>query len=117
MWEKEPACAAMPELFESERIADHRQAKTYCERCPIISWCRSQLDVALSDFHWKMGPRGTWAGHYVSKQGIDVFPRMQKAVVAQCGTPSGYKRHLRAKEETCDDCRRAVNEYRASRSS
>lgn len=30
---------------------------------------------------------------------------------AACGTRSGYNRHLRLKEEVCDHCRKAQNEY------
>ena len=32
-----------------------------------------------------------------------------------CGTPKGYKRHLRAKEEPCDPCRAATAAYVAER--
>jgi 5-methylcytosine-specific restriction endonuclease McrA len=31
--------------------------------------------------------------------------------IAKCGTRSGYNRHLRLKEEVCQDCRDAQNEY------
>ena len=32
-----------------------------------------------------------------------------------CGTPKGYKRHLRAKQEPCQPCRDAVAVYVAER--
>lgn len=111
MWgDTKPPCADNPALFESEQLTDHYEAKKICEGCGIREWCEEQLRVAMADHQHKCGPRGTWAGHYVSVHGIDVMPKRQRA---ECGTPSGYKRHLRHGEETCAACRQAVLDYRA----
>ena len=32
--------------------------------------------------------------------------------MAECGTPAGYRRHSRKKEEICDACRMAYNNYK-----
>lgn len=38
-----------------------------------------------------------------------------KKALASCGTRSGYNRHLRLKEEVCDECRQAQREYDRNR--
>jgi len=35
--------------------------------------------------------------------------------IAECGTRSGYNRHLRLKQEVCQECRSAQNQYDRSR--
>lgn len=107
-----PLCLGKYELFDSEDVADHRMARALCERCPVLDWCRSELEKARANTLYppKWGPRGTWAGIYIGRSGKPgVTPKRR---VAACGTPSGYKRHLRMGEETCRACRDSVNAYR-----
>jgi len=45
------------------------------------------------------------------KPRITPKPRKPRSVVA-CGTTSGYDRHVRNKEASCEECRAAVRAYR-----
>ena len=55
-----------------------------------------------------------WEGRRPEDEPTDQ-PRRQR--VAQCGTESGYTRHVRKGEKTCDDCKRAKREayYRSKK--
>lgn len=56
-WMREAACAdADPELFFPEHNRDRRvrKAKSYCERCPVITQC---LEFALTQHDY-----GIWGG-------------------------------------------------------
>jgi hypothetical protein len=109
------------DLFDSYDLEDHREAAHLCNTvCPLLEWCKQELRDALASANYKgYGPGGTWAGVFVDRTGVVTDPaaveRRPKRRVAECGTLSGYKRHLRLKEETCRKCRDEVSRSNAER--
>ena len=113
-WRDDAACkdSPTPDLWHPvgsdatmtrEKRAQIAAAKEVCAGCPVKDAC---LTEALAD------PKltGIW-GETTDRE----RSRMRNGTYAKCGTPSGYYRHLRAKETTCRACRIAVNEQNRER--
>ena len=63
---REAPCAGQWKIFDSLDLVDHHEARQLCQTCPIVDWCREQLEAARSDAHrYQYGPQGTWAGELV----------------------------------------------------
>lgn len=60
-------CIGQHRLFDSIHAADHAEAKAICDTCPVIDWCREQLEAAREAAASSTGggPVGTWAGELV----------------------------------------------------
>lgn len=95
LWHQ-PAGSGISRRAENARIYE---AKTICGACPLRAAC---LAAATDD------DDGIWGGltRYERRTGI-VRPRPKPRDPATCGTTAGYRRHRRAGEATCDDCREA----------
>lgn len=113
-WHAAAACLGWPDpdlwhpvgsddTATKDRLAQVAAAKEFCAGCPVKDACLSE---ALAD------PKltGIWGGTTDRER-----TRMRNGTYATCGTPSGYYRHLRAKEATCFACRVAVNEQNRRR--
>lgn len=102
-----PPCAGKHALFDSRDITDHITAKELCGTCPLATYsaCLTILDAVTNTSHSLEGgrPEGTWAGRFVGKKSGERPP-------SQCGTESGFKRHQRAEEIACDECRNAATD-------
>ncbi len=97
-------CAGKWELFDSRNLADHIEAATMCRTCPAQLACADNLlTVQRSDKALGGSPEGTWAGQLMGGRFSDRAP-------SQCGTESGFKRHRRAGEVACDECRNAATD-------
>ena len=93
-----PRCDGVdPNLFASTEMADHLQARTYCDACPAVDWCLEEYRDQKKRAMPGQGPVGTWGGRLYYKTG------------AACGTDSGYYRHRRQGEPACEPCRQAHN--------
>lgn len=104
---EQPLCLGKSDLFESADEQDHLEAKALCDVCPARDWCEEQFKAAVSATMLAgYGPSGTWAGRYMGRASTRVN---LKHKIAECGTPSGYKAHLRKGETTCQKCRDSVN--------
>lgn len=88
-----------PELFfpAETDIAGREAAQAICARCPVQAECGA-LGRRLR------AKDGVWGGQYRGK-----LQAGRGRPPAACGTPSGYRRHLRLKEPTCELCRLANN--------
>jgi hypothetical protein len=84
------------ELWTSSERKHREQAAELCQACPILVECRQ---AALD-----RGERwGTWGGRDLETEYRKREPRKLRTT-APCGTPSGYKRHLRRREPACEAC-------------
>ena len=105
-----PPCASNPRLFTSVDPDAHAEAKAICATCPVIDWCKGELkkarDAAGKDH--TLRPEGTWAGRLIGR----CSPETGRVVKDRppCGTPRGYRYHLRHDEDVCDPCRTAQRE-------
>jgi hypothetical protein len=95
-------CVGQYALFDSTHPADHAEARDLCARCPALLPCalllREVQTATLGVRSAGGGPAGTWAGKLVGK------PKRH----AECGTDSGYHRHLKIRnEDACGPCLRA----------
>ena len=96
-WQEHAACRGHdPELFwpDSRRDARVATALAICATCPVKTEC---FDHALKHG----GHDGIWGGRVWSRRGGPGRPP------AKCGTPPGYRRHLKHKETPCQPCRDA----------
>ena len=104
-WYEQASCAQIPvsatwdPFFAGEEgnTATHAEAKAICDQCPTRIECR-KWGKANGERH------GVWGG--APARSADPEPR-----AAECGTLAGYKRHISAKEPTCDQCKAANAEY------
>ena len=86
-------------LWTSDQRKHREQAAELCrtQGCPILAEC---LDAALA-----RGERwGTWGGRDLESEYRKREPRKLRTT-APCGTPSGYKRHIRRREPACEACK------------
>ena len=108
-WQAQAACRDQENaIFFPQRGGDAKPAKAICAVCPVFDEC---LDYALHAGDLQ----GIWAGtsereriRLRQRRGINLLP------MAQCGTRSGYLRHIKAGERACDRCLTAANEYQAN---
>ncbi len=97
-WRYRAACRNEdPELFwpSETDVAGKEAALAVCAICPVQAECSALgREMGVTD--------GVWGARYCGKSqsGPGRLP-------AACGTPSGYRRHLRLKEPTCEACRLA----------
>ena len=72
-------CYGRADLFDSEDLHDHEEAKKLCLECPAAAklHCAEALKAAkqMWGYDYHCGPRGTWAGQLVSPAN----PRNKKA--------------------------------------
>jgi hypothetical protein len=109
-WRASAACADYPdEVFFPHPNDDGRAAKRICAECPVAREC---LTEALT----KREEHGVWGGLTEHERRQIIAPRHTNGLpTARCGTESGYRRHLRAKENACAACRSAGRAARARR--
>lgn len=101
-WASSAACRDLPKpMFFPQgdpRSPQYQKAvaaaKLVCAGCPVISECREA----------GKGLDGIWGGLDAHERGV----RRSHRLPASCGTPAGYKRHWRRREDPCDECLRAV---------
>ena len=110
-WVERGACRGMsPGTFYSDGVrggtqVDRRLITQVCGACPVKVQCR---DYAL---HHEI--YGFWADTSPDERRRERHALHIKVEVpgeddfAPCGTEGGYKRHLRRRESTCEDCRAA----------
>ncbi|MDD7813666.1 WhiB family transcriptional regulator [Mycobacterium sp. CSUR Q5927] len=104
-WREQAACRPgtgvdMDIFFPAESDdAARAAAQAICARCPVAQECREE---ARRNFV----SHGIWAGQEYGRR-----QRGRGRALPRCGTPSGYRRHLRNNETPCDDCRAANNLY------
>jgi WhiB family redox-sensing transcriptional regulator len=127
-WADHAACKGVdPDLFFPERGEDARHAKAICARCPVRTFC---LEEALVNVE----KHGVWGGlsererrkirklravgavepapQPVSQHVLEKRAARRRKPAPECGTYSGYKRHLLDKQVPCAACRRANADYR-----
>jgi WhiB family redox-sensing transcriptional regulator len=84
-------------------------AKAICRTCPHIDECRQHA-------HAMAEPYGVWGGEgprtRFAHLNNGIPPRQRRRAIAECGTPTGHRRHIDRKETPCDDCRQAWNAYK-----
>lgn len=97
-WRARAACLNKdPELFwpSETDMAGQNAAIAVCHPCPVKNKCTALArQLRAQD--------GIWGGKYRGN------PRTRRPI-PDCGTPSGYRRHLRLKQPTCEPCRLANN--------
>lgn len=108
-FDKPTPCAGKWELFDSREMSDHFEAAMLCRTCPAQLACADNLlDVQRADKALGGSPEGTWAGQLMGGRS-GVRPP------SQCGTESGYRRHHRAREIPCEDCKNASTDASRAR--
>lgn len=110
-WQTEAACKTRRDLdwfpARGVNITPHREV---CAGCPVNAQC---LAEALSrgsheDF-------GVWGGTgQIERRAIRRKNRTSRSA-PQCGTRSGYARHMKWHEPACDECKAANAAYEAAR--
>jgi hypothetical protein len=128
------ACAKWPDLHHpigagKPAVLQALEAIEVCIECPLMQACRAEADQ-----RWPGDEiAGGWDYNAERRHATDVLltkladaekaaavqaaaraAHPQRAKVAPCGTPAGYKRHNRHKEPACDPCRAAHNRVTAS---
>lgn len=103
-----------PRMFFPEKGVNVAYAKGVCARCQVREQC---LEYAMQSVE----VHGVWGGlthrervalrrEQRIEQGLPANgPMPSQRSVAKCGTVSGYNRHRREGEETCELCRAAHN--------
>lgn len=93
-WRELAACGNHPDpdMFHDE--ARRREALAICNTCPVKTPCR-QLGEGSGG--------GVWGGQPqpYSAHGITTLPTCH----GRTGTEAGYKRHIRARETPCRECK------------
>lgn len=77
--------------------------------------CRVRLDCLAAAYQEETGsPRESITG---IRGGLHPHQRLValRPKTANCGTNAGYHRHVKLREPTCEDCRRAHRAYRKAR--
>ena len=102
-WMNDAACADSPENFFPlpNEMAAAKRAKAVCAGCPVKSDC---LAYAMTN-----DLRGIWGGTGERERRRVRGERIPSEI--QHGTNRGYQTHLRRKDQPCDACRLAMNEY------
>lgn len=95
-WQTEAACAGDWDLFDCEDDDAQQFAKTICEGCPVKQLCLTS-DAAKDD-RWFVAGGKTYKERASRKADRGTF---------QHGTTSGYYKHKRDGEPTCQPCRDA----------
>jgi hypothetical protein len=98
-----------PWLFDSEEEEDHKLAAKFCDTCPVFEWCEGELAKAMEDHGYYAGPRGTWAGQFLTTR------TPSADVTAKHGTDKGYYHHRRIRTVPCDRCKRAHTDAEKAR--
>jgi hypothetical protein len=108
----QPECANNPELFESEDLAEHMEAKKVCDACPLIAACQKNLEntIRIWGYDRNCGPRGTWAGTLYSPPP----PKTMKGPV-NCGKSWSAREHRRRHEPVCETCKAAERDHKAAK--
>ena len=110
-WRAQAACRPGsghdPDLWypDPKDDATRVQAQRICAACPVKIDCFTEANT-------RGEPWGIWGGHDVNPDGnLAARPvgRPPKCGTG-CGTPHGFKRHIKAGERACLPCRDAANE-------
>lgn len=112
-------CVGLSELFDSTEWDDHERARLICGQCPVIEWCRDELEAHLRDAARVRAPGESSLGPPIgTRAGILFGYRGHKRGPAKCGTNSGYYRHVRTlNEDACDACKDAHSRYQSQHQS
>lgn len=100
-WRNRALCAgdhSPDDWFADPTTPRGQRAERICSMCPVRQGCTSYARAAKE-------PYGRW-GDKISRS-LRLPP--------ECGTASGYRRHLQEGETPCDACRRAEADYRSER--
>jgi hypothetical protein len=127
-----PACAGRAEDFETRRpildehgnqvgmrlatIAELTAARDTCRACPALAWCRDQKpipEMVLAGVFYNERAKG-YRSATEFRQAVRQAAQVKEpaACAEKRGTYAGYRRHCRAHEKLCDDCRQAYNAHR-----
>lgn len=87
------------DLWTSDSKAKRRQAAALCQEgdCPILEDCRTAAIMRGERF-------GVWGGLDLESEYRDRYRTPKGRPPAECGTPGGYKRHVREGTPKCDPC-------------
>lgn len=92
--------------------ATRRKAEQICATCPVTAECLAAADEARERF-------GVWAGMERTDIGTAMARRLGRgrptATGVGCGTPKGFRDHLKRDERPCQPCRDAANEAYADK--
>lgn len=114
-----PACLGHADLFESEELVKHMEAKAICDACPVMAACQKNLEDTIREYGYgpHVGPRGTWAGKFYAPEATRAVKvsakERRKSKRANptprdvCGTVRGAWRHRHYHERTCEPCKAA----------
>lgn len=107
-WMQWAACVnADADTFFPEKGESAGPAKRICSGCEVRQEC---LDWSLS---LPSDTLGIWGGlSYRERKLVRSMVGNGVKPPAECGTPSGYQRHHRLGEQSCDPCREARNEQK-----
>jgi WhiB family redox-sensing transcriptional regulator len=93
------------DIFFPPRGGDASPAKAVCARCCVREDCLAYALAAREK-------AGTWGG-------LTAYERRSlrpaRVRTDACGTEAGYRRHLRAGEPACADCRAGAAAYKRER--
>lgn len=113
-WQARSLCAGMdPDEIEAVFFPhpndNANEAKAICRVCPVASECLTYAIETGQEF-------GVWGAMTEQERRLKFrLKRPSGLPAARCGTESGYRRHLRAKEQTCEQCKTANNLARRAR--
>jgi hypothetical protein len=98
-WRDQALCqtgrAIDPHMWTSEYALDRHIAAEICITCPVIAACYQAAEN-------RGEPWGVWASYDREE------PRHRgRPLPALCGTPRGFRNHLRNNENPCPACREA----------
>lgn len=90
------------DLWTSDAKDDRSKAARLCvqEQCPILADCRTAADARGERF-------GVWGGLDVESAYRERYRQAIGRARAECGTPGGYKRHVRERTPQCEPCKEA----------
>lgn len=120
LWREQAKCKGMnPDVFHPDltKPSEIETVKAICNACPVQHQC---AEHAIKEGE----PFGIWGGLTERerriarrRRGLPNLSRRHLHIAvsefrngkppAECGTPSGYERHRRARERACDECKAA----------
>ncbi|RLU79258.1 hypothetical protein CTZ27_37070 [Streptomyces griseocarneus] len=113
-WSGQAACREEdPELFFPARhdgpgVAQIREAKAICRRCPVVEDCHAWALSTDQEY-------GVWGGMSErERRGRRERRKPNGRPPAPCGTESAYQRHLRSSEQIDEACRAAHRDHRTA---
>lgn len=101
-------CTLTTWLGHADDAPTRAKAAEECRGCPVVNEC---LLGALE----RRERYGVWGGIDLETAYRARYYPPRTRTEAECGTKSGYAAHRRRDEETCAECRAAMNAYNSTR--